>query len=66
MFQCWCEELWAEVPHMGDPIGNAFVFMGLLALLFIIIPIFLSVFFGVSVFVLVRRWLRRRSPPGNG
>jgi hypothetical protein len=51
---------------MGDPIGNAFVFMGLLALLFIIIPIFLSVFFGVSVFVLVRRWLRRRSPPGNG
>jgi hypothetical protein len=50
---------------MGDPIGNAFVFMGLLVLTVIIVAVLLSVFFGVSVFVLVRRWFRRRSPRGK-
>jgi hypothetical protein len=50
---------------MGDPIGNAFVFMGLLVLAFIIVAVLLSVFFGVSVFVLVRRWFRRRGSRGK-
>jgi hypothetical protein len=51
---------------MGDPIGNAFVFMGLLVLSVIIIAVLLSVFFGVSVLVLIRRWLRRRGSRSKG
>jgi len=50
---------------MGNPIGNIFVYMALRALAVIVIAVLLSMFFGVSVFVLIRRWFRRRGSRGK-
>jgi hypothetical protein len=50
---------------MGDPVANAFVYAGLFVLGIILLQVLLAMAFGVSFFVLIRRWFRRRRPPGS-